>query len=189
VGILKRIVGSQNIILHIYVESYLLQAIIHIFMRPLLVLLVLISILSVASAGPCGGVITCSCGDSLISNYVMKSNLNCSSSSTALNIGSDDVIIDCNGKTISGDIATTRIGILNRGYDNITVRNCYFSGINTSIEFKGTYNNPSIYNVIYGNHFYVPENGSSYLSAVTFQYIANSTISMNEITTLSLITQ
>lgn len=153
-----------------------------VFMRPLLVLLVLISFLVPVSAGPCGGVINCACGDSIINHYTMTSDLNCSTGLTAISIGSDDVILDCAGYSIIGDNnpLSGEIGILNKGYDNVTIKNCEFHGFSTAISMKGSFNNPVVQNIIENNNFQTFVNSSIANHSVNFHYVTNSTFSTND---------
>jgi len=154
-----------------------------VFMRPLLVMLVLISFLVPVSAGPCGGVINCACGDTITNYYTMVSDLNCSTGLTAISIGSDDVVLDCAGYFIIGDNnpVSNEIGILNKGYDNVTIKNCGFYGFSTAMSIKGNSINPVTQNTIENNNFQTFVNSSTANHSVKFHYVMNSTFTMNEI--------
>jgi len=65
----------------------------------------------------CGGGIECSCGDTVVSNYVMSGDLNCEGN--GLNLQAN---IDCDGFSIIGSGAYSGIKI--EGYDNRVIENC-----------------------------------------------------------------
>lgn len=63
------------------------------------------------------------CNSSMTSSKNLYYNLTCPG--TAMNIGSDDIEIDCQGHIINYSMNdTTSYGVYNSGYNNVTVRNC-----------------------------------------------------------------
>jgi parallel beta-helix repeat protein len=66
------------------------------------------------------------CGDSVSDDVVMTSNLDCSSySGNALVVDSDNILIDCDGYSISGSGSYTGINLNSR--TNVTIKNCSIS--------------------------------------------------------------
>jgi parallel beta-helix repeat protein len=61
------------------------------------------------------------CGDTLIADTVLTAPLTCAGD--ALAIGADDILLDCNGFSLSGD--GTGIGVLLDGVTGVRVRNCF----------------------------------------------------------------
>ncbi|MCK4497381.1 MAG: right-handed parallel beta-helix repeat-containing protein, partial [Candidatus Aenigmarchaeota archaeon] len=66
------------------------------------------------------------CGDNITEDTVLTQDLlNCSS---GLNIGADNIMLDCNGHTVSGTLSGQQFhGIFAEGRDNITIKNCIIS--------------------------------------------------------------
>jgi len=64
--------------------------------------------------------VSLSCGQTITSNTLLGADLNCSGN--GLSIGSNSVVLDCNGYSIRGD--ATGNGIENNGYNNVVIKNC-----------------------------------------------------------------
>ncbi len=79
-----------------------------------------------AFAADCGGDTVCNCGDTLTGSRVLNSSDNLTDClGNGLNIGADNILIDCNGSIIDGTSSTNSIGVNNTaGYDNFSMRNC-----------------------------------------------------------------
>ncbi|MEM3890149.1 MAG: hypothetical protein QXY17_01590, partial [Candidatus Micrarchaeia archaeon] len=82
-------------------------------------------LLSISFAANCGGSTPCNCGDTIIENYTMTSDLPCSG--TALTIGADNITLDCQGHTIE-TIDGNGKGIYLNGRNNVTIKNCIIDG-------------------------------------------------------------
>jgi hypothetical protein len=79
------------------------------------------------------------CGDNVTSNLNLAGNLlNCVGN--GLNIGADNLVIDCKGYKINGTgTGINAASATTRGY-NVTVRNCTIEGFGVSIDAKGANN-------------------------------------------------
>ena len=89
----------------------------------------------------CGGATSCSCGDTLNESYTMASDLT-GCADYGLIIGSPDVILDCDGHTISGTSTGSYSGVWIQPYNNITLRNCTIINFGeTAIEGQGIFAN------------------------------------------------
>jgi len=78
---------------------------------------------NVTEAKNCGdGVDTCVCGDTVVADYTLTSDMNCTGH--GLIIGADGITIDGDNHTITGDGGSSDYGIDNSGgYDNVTIQN------------------------------------------------------------------
>jgi len=75
-----------------------------------------------------------SCGDTITTNTDLDSDLiNCPSS--GIFIGADNIILDCNGHTISG---SGTFGILSQNRQNIAIKNCVMQSFFYGIKFEST---------------------------------------------------
>lgn len=89
------------------------------------------------SAATCGGEVECQCGDTITSNTTLTSNLDCTEYySSALLVGADNVVLDCQGRSILGPRAYE--GIYWGGANNVTVKNCNISGFSVGLKMHGT---------------------------------------------------
>jgi parallel beta-helix repeat protein len=92
------------------------------------------------------------CGDYIATNVVLKSNLDCTSGYTALEVVNHNVTIDLNGFTLSGPREMS--GIHASGYDNVVVKNGsikgFWAGINSSRADQLNVNNVTFYEVGHG---------------------------------------
>jgi len=66
------------------------------------------------------------------------------SAGTCFTIGSHNITLDCAGFSITGD--TTGFGVINVGYQNVTVKNCIISAFNYGIAYTGSALNGTILN-------------------------------------------
>jgi len=86
----------------------------------------------------CGDVTgACACGDTVVENYTMTYNLNCTE--TGLIIGANDVILDCAGQYINYSIISLGYGINATGRNNITIRNCLVLQLNSTMNRDNAY--------------------------------------------------
>ncbi|MFH8119592.1 MAG: NosD domain-containing protein [Candidatus Aenigmatarchaeota archaeon] len=97
----------------------------------ILFLFIFILLLNIVLAAECGGNIPCDCGDVVISDYNMSANLSCSGN--GLIVGSDNILLDCQGYTISH--TGSGAGILVEGGRNVTIKNCNIIGDKSSNNF------------------------------------------------------
>ncbi|MEM3654348.1 MAG: NosD domain-containing protein [Candidatus Micrarchaeia archaeon] len=130
-------------------------------------------LLSISFAANCGGSTPCNCGDTIIENYTMTSDLPCSG--TALTIGADNITLDCQGHTIE-TIDGNGKGIYLNGRNNVTIKNCIIDG-----NYSGT---SSYY--IYGIHAQYSNNLSiqnntlfDNFNGIFLEYTTNSNITEN----------
>jgi hypothetical protein len=79
-----------------------------------------------------------SCGSNITTDTTLTANLTCSG--TALNIGADNLTIDCNGYTISGDGTGYGINATSpdaNAYTNLMIKNCTILNFTASINANG----------------------------------------------------
>jgi parallel beta-helix repeat protein len=92
-----------------------------------------------------------SCGDTVTGDVTLTRDLSCAG--TALTIGDNDVTIDCQGHTLDGNLIG--YGIVNGGYDNVTIKNCVIREFETGIYlFAAADNNKLEFNTIFSNVAY-----------------------------------
>jgi PGF-pre-PGF domain-containing protein len=86
------------------------------------------------------------CGDVITEDTVLTSNLSCPGQH-GINIGADDITLDCAGYTISSDNTNYKVGINITRRDNVVVKNCnvldfwnglYSINMNNSLIFNNT---------------------------------------------------
>lgn len=91
--------------------------------------------------------------------YVLDSNLT-NGTPTAITIGSNDVILDCQGHSLTGTYTNSTQGIAQNGVNNFTVQNCiireygtnlFYGGGNVSLFLNNTFDNSSQTNVLVGS--------------------------------------
>ncbi|MEM2974278.1 MAG: right-handed parallel beta-helix repeat-containing protein, partial [Candidatus Micrarchaeia archaeon] len=110
------------------------------FLVSFTIMFMLLSVSQVVAAN-CGGTIPCNCGDTVVSSYTMSSDLVCSGN--GLIAGANDITIDCNGKSITGPVASpfsSFAGINTNGMSNVIVKNCIISKFRTGIKNRGDNN-------------------------------------------------
>ena len=61
-------------------------------------------------------------------------------------IQASNVVLDCNGSTITGPFSQSGTGIYNNGYNYTTVKNCIVTGFYNGIDFEGGVSNGTIVN-------------------------------------------
>jgi len=92
-----------------------------------------------------------SCGDYITRDITLKANLNCSVSTgyNAINVVANNITIDLNGFTLSGDSGLAGIAIYE--HENLTVKNGivigFWAGVNATRSNKLTINNVNFQNV------------------------------------------
>ncbi|MEM4134103.1 MAG: NosD domain-containing protein, partial [Candidatus Micrarchaeia archaeon] len=124
-------------------------------------------LVSISFAANCGGSTPCNCGDTIIQDYVMTSDLPCSG--TALTIGADHITLDCQGYTITH--TGSGYGVYADGRTNITIKNCNIVGD------TNTYNNHGIYFYSTSNSFILNNNLSSNYYGIYLYSSSNNTLS------------
>ncbi len=88
------------------------------------------------------------CGDTVTGDVLLSRNLYCAGN--GLIVGDNDLTIDCQGHLIDGN--GTGIGIVNNGYDNVTIKNCTIREFGTGIYLYGAADyNKLEYNTVYSN--------------------------------------
>ena len=113
------------------------------------------------SAINCGGATPCGCGDTVTSDYVMAGDLNCTGN--GLIMGADNIVIDCDGYTISGSGSNYGIHIPKK--KNVTVKNCNIQNFSRGVYIEGQpygYSGSSNNNKIYNNNI-TNNNGGIYI--------------------------
>ncbi len=142
----------------------------------LLVMLVLAT--GSASAEDCGiGVADCECGDTVVADWTFTGDLSCPAGH-GLIIGADDITIDGNGYKITGSENADACewvgvinpdkgycGILNKGYDNVVIKNLEIENFCTGIGLKGSGADPVVSNTI--DNCEVHDNGNTTCSSET----------------------
>ena len=73
-----------------------------------------------------------SCGMSVTGNLTLESDLNCSSSASALQVSSNDIIIDCAGHSLIGGLDNSS-GVLINGYTGVILRSCTIQGFDNGV--------------------------------------------------------
>jgi len=90
-----------------------------------------------------------SCGDTITTSTNLTQNIS-SNSGTCVIIGANNVVLDCQGYGINGNLtmhSDTAFGIDNTGgYENVTVENCIITDWDNGIYFSNGANNSLIYN-------------------------------------------
>jgi len=91
------------------------------------------------------------CGFTLTHNKNLTSDLSCPG--TALTIGADNIVLDCNGHTIigSGNFSFVNFGIQANNKQNITIKNCIIQSFHTGIRLNVTNQSQLTNNTAYNN--------------------------------------
>ncbi|RLI97360.1 MAG: hypothetical protein DRO99_03110, partial [Candidatus Aenigmatarchaeota archaeon] len=106
-----------------------------------------------AIAANCGGSTPCNCGDSVIEDYVMTSDLG-PCPGTGLIMNADGVTLDCAGHSITTDgSGWLSQGVDSIGNDAITVKNCVIDGFTNSIRVWYTTNSLFRNNTLTGSQY------------------------------------
>ncbi|MFH1724428.1 MAG: NosD domain-containing protein [Elusimicrobiota bacterium] len=88
-----------------------------------------------AQAAECGGAVACACGDTIMSDYTMSADLDCSAdeitATKMLTIGANGVVLDCAGHSITGK--GEGIGVEIYQITDATARDCRISGFEYGI--------------------------------------------------------
>jgi len=100
-------------------------------------------VLGFVSADNCGGTVECHCGDTLTESQVMWYDLN-NCGEVGLNIGSNDLTLDCDNHIIGGTGASNGLFLSGRMW--ITITNC-----NIQEFYTGIFLETSSYNNLEGN--------------------------------------
>lgn len=95
------------------------------------------------------------CEDTIDSNTILTQDINCGEEQwVALNVSSDNITIDCNGRTINGSPGIDDWGINIIGRNGITIKNCRFTNLNFPI-----YHEDGSFNIIIDNNFWYTRHG------------------------------
>jgi len=79
------------------------------------------------------------CGYTITTDTVLNQDLECTGD--GIIIGASDIVLDCNGHKITGDLDEGDYGINNSGgYDNITIKNCNILNFSHAIHFENSDN-------------------------------------------------
>jgi len=78
--------------------------------------------------------------------YVLKNNVNLLTPPFCFSIDADNVVIDCNGYTITGQAPSD--GIMASGRSNVTIKNCNITGFANGIHFNSVQNSQLIGNTV-----------------------------------------
>ncbi len=114
-------------------------------------------------------IVPVSCGSDIATNTVLESDLHCAG--RALTIAADNIILDCNGHSITG-VGNSGIGIYAQDRTNITIKNCIIKDVfNAGIRFKSTdkstvFNN-NISGVDYGMYIHLSTNNTFKSNTIT----------------------
>jgi parallel beta-helix repeat protein len=92
-------------------------------------------------ANPAGEILTC--GSTVKSSIKLAADMTCTGSGNAITVGSDSIIIDCQGHNITGD--GTGKGIYLSLRHGVNIRNCGIQNFTSGIEFYQGSNN-SVFN-------------------------------------------
>jgi len=107
--------------------------------------------------------------------YLLTQNI--SGSGTCLTIGADNVELDCQGWTITGDgVTNNTYGVYGTGRNNVTVRNCAITNYSAAVNAMGIYFNAVSNSYVLNNNIYNVNRGI-YVSSSSGDTIANNTIS------------
>jgi len=108
-------------------------------MRKVLLLVSIFFVLSLSS------VYALSCGDTITTDTVLDTDLTCGG--TALHIGANNIVLDCNSHTITGPGKTGfSFGIFDwTERTNVTIKNCFITNFNRGI-YLGYYQNSRLIN-------------------------------------------
>jgi parallel beta-helix repeat protein len=110
-------------------------------MKKLVLGILIFAIIAVCSAGVyaanCGDTTVCNCGDTLNESRTLNASDNLTGcTGNGINITVSNVVLDCNGYTISGDNTGSNVGVyIKTGLNNVTVRNCMVYNFSGNFEY------------------------------------------------------
>jgi len=157
-----------------------------------------IFLLGNASAKECGtGIADCECGDKVVADWIFTEDLSCPPGH-GLIIGADGITIDGAGHKMMGSETADACewvdetnpeegycGILNKGYDNVVIKNLEIENFCTGIALQGSGQNPVVNNTI--TNCEIHDNGNATCSSDTsihgihLCFVSDSTIGNNRI--------
>lgn len=76
----------------------------------------------------------------LCNNNSVPYNIDDTADDGVITFNADDIVLDCNGTTLTGIFSAGSIGIYENGNDNLTVKNCNVSGYDYGISLRGSSN-------------------------------------------------
>ncbi|MFH1630771.1 MAG: right-handed parallel beta-helix repeat-containing protein, partial [Candidatus Aenigmatarchaeota archaeon] len=91
------------------------------------------------------------CGDNITSDLVMNTDLVCTGAYSGLNVTIDNVTLDCNGHSLTGDRNETAWGIVADSRVNITVKDCVITNYTQGVSFTNTSSSNVTNNTVYSN--------------------------------------
>ncbi|MCD4704480.1 right-handed parallel beta-helix repeat-containing protein, partial [bacterium] len=90
------------------------------------------------------------CGDIIAEDITLVGDLFCAN--TALTIETDDIILDCNGHSITGDAIGYDFGVFLDEVEGVTVKNCVISGFKKGISLEKGNNHQILNNELFDNY-------------------------------------
>ena len=115
-------------------------------MRHYLVLcILLVAILFFGCIGPT----TIQCGNIIMKDTILTSNLNCNG--IGIIIGANAITLDCQGNSITGSKDNIEDGIYLKDKTGVTIKNCAIANFNNGIHLIGSSNNSIIKNNLSSN--------------------------------------
>ena len=95
------------------------------------------------------------CGCTLASastTYTLSDNMTCTNAGAALTVGANSIVLNLSGKTLIGDATNTTIGVINNGYDIVTITNGFIRGFTANdVALSGTTDNNTISSITFGD--------------------------------------
>ncbi|MFH1505644.1 MAG: NosD domain-containing protein, partial [archaeon] len=120
------------------------------------------------------------CGDIIDKDFYMYNDLlNCPGN--GLIIGADDITLDCNGHSISGDSVGTDFGVHLNLMDGVTIKNCNIEGFHTGIFLQ-----TSDFNTIIDNNLMNNQNGVKLATFSDSNSVFNNTMDYNSVEGLGI---
>ena len=110
------------------------------------------AVVNMAVAPPSApGAVTVTCGQTITEDTLMANDLDCASGN-GLNIGADNIVLNCDGHTISGVRASNSNGIYGDGRNYVTIKNCIVTNFSDyGIILQSTSNSNILSNTVYNN--------------------------------------
>ena len=86
------------------------------------------------SGASVGGSVVVPCNATITTSTSLSANMDCTGN--GINIGADNIVLNCKDYTIQGN--NTAYGIYNFNYSGVTVKNCKIENFSRGIYFKNT---------------------------------------------------
>lgn len=117
------------------------------------------------------------CGATITKDLTLTENIICSGSN-GINIGADDVTLDCAEKSITYGTTNAKIGVYSK-YNRTTIQNCIISGFIAGLYIENSSDHTIISNDVY-NNYNAPSSGI-YLFNVNDSVISDNNVYLNDI--------